>query len=175
MLYPAGHPYHWPTIGYMEDLTAASYDDVVEFFKTYYAPNNASLVDRRRHRSGGDARARREVVRRDHGPGRSPSRSRRPAAYLTEVKRKTITDQVQLPRLYLAWLTPAGLAPGDAALDVVSPVLAGGKNSRLYKRLVYDLQIAQDVMAVQSRRRSGQLPRSWRRPARATRSRRSRR
>ena len=57
MLYPEGHPYHWPMIGYMEDLTAASYDDVVEFFKTYYAPTNASLVvagdidsDRRRAR-----------------------------------------------------------------------------------------------------------------------------
>ena len=63
--------------------------------------------------------------------------------------KKTITDKVQLPRLYLAWLTPRHFEPGDAALDVVADVLAGGKNSRLYKRLVYDLQIAQDVSAFQ--------------------------
>ena len=73
-----------------------------------------------------------------------------PPAFLTGVQRKTITDRVQLPRLYIAWLTPAHFAPGDAALDVVAQVLAGGKNSRLYKRLVYDLQIAQDVSAFQA-------------------------
>jgi zinc protease len=65
------------------------------------------------------------------------------------VQKKTITDRVQLPRLYLAWLTPRHFEPGDAALDMVSAVLAGGKNSRLFKRLVYDMQIAQDVSAVQ--------------------------
>ena len=59
-----------------------------------------------------------------------------------------MTDEVQLPRLYLAWLTPRHFEPGDAALDVVADILAGGKNSRLYKRLVYDLQIAQDVSAL---------------------------
>ena len=68
---------------------------------------------------------------------------------LDGVKTKTITDRVQLPRLYLAWHTPALLKPGDAALDIVSNLLTGGKNSRLYKRLVYDMQIAQDVQAVQ--------------------------
>ena len=72
-----------------------------------------------------------------------------PPVALTGVVRKTITDKVQLPRLYLAWPTPAFYAPGDAALDVVSSVLAGGKNSRLYRRLVYDMQIAQDVTAAQ--------------------------
>ena len=72
-----------------------------------------------------------------------------PAAILTGVQKKTLTDRVPLPRLYLAWLTPRVYAPGDAALDVVSSVLAGGKNSRLYKRLVYDTQIAQDVTAFQ--------------------------
>ena len=65
------------------------------------------------------------------------------------MQKKTITDRVQLPRLYLAWLTPRHFEPGDAALDVVADVLAGGKNSRLYKRLVYDMQIAQDVSAFQ--------------------------
>jgi zinc protease len=68
---------------------------------------------------------------------------------LTGVKKATLKDRVQLQRVYLAWITPRMFAPGDAALDVVSSVLAGGKNSRLYKRLVYDMQIAQDVDAAQ--------------------------
>jgi zinc protease len=68
---------------------------------------------------------------------------------LTSVQKRTITDRVQLPRLYLAWITPPLYAPGDAALDLVSSVLTGGKNSRLYKRLVYDLQAAQNVQAFQ--------------------------
>ena len=76
-----------------------------------------------------------------------------PGVALTGVQKKTITDRVQLPRLYLAWLTPPHFAPGDAALDVVADVLAGGKNSRLYKRLVYDMQIAQSVERSRTRRR----------------------
>jgi zinc protease len=69
---------------------------------------------------------------------------------LSGVQKKTITDRVQLPRLYLAWLTPRHFEPADAALDMVADVLAGGKNARLYKRLVYDMQIAQDVSAFQA-------------------------
>ncbi len=148
MLWPAGHPYSWPVIGHMEDLTAASQDDVVEFFKKYYAPNNASIV------IAGDidlARTRAmveewfgEIPR---GPIVEPIAP--PAAILTAVKRQTLTDQVSLSRLHLAWLTPRMYAPGDAALDIASSVLSGGKNSRLYKRLVYDTQMAQDVSAFQ--------------------------
>ena len=153
MLFPDGHPYHWPVIGYMPDLTAASYDDVVAFFKRYYAPGNASLVV-----AGDiDSTAARQLVEKwfgdiKAGPAVEPATI--PGAALTSVQKKTITDRVQLPRLYLAWLTPRHLEPGDAALDVVADVLAGGKNSRLYKRLVYDLQIAQNVSAQQS---SGRL------------------
>jgi zinc protease len=72
-----------------------------------------------------------------------------PTVVLDGVKKKTITDRVQLERLYLAWHTPALLKPGDGEMDIISNLLSGGKNSRLYKRLVYDLQIAQDVNAVQ--------------------------
>jgi len=149
MLYPANHPYHWPVIGYMPDLTAASYQDVVEFFKKYYAPNNASLCV-----AGDiDTAVARKLVEKWFGEVRQGAFVEPiapPAAYLTKVEKKTLYDKVQLPRLYLAWLTPPLLDPGDAALDVASSVLAGGKNSRLYKRLVYDLQIAQDVMAMQA-------------------------
>jgi zinc protease len=149
MLYPETHPYHWPVIGYMPDLTAASYEDVVEFFKKYYAAANASLV------VAGDldtANARKLVEKwfGDVKPGAGVEPMTIPGVMLTGVQKKTITDRVQLPRLYLAWLTPRHLEPGDAALDIVSDVLAGGKNSRLYKRLVYDMQIAQSVEASQS-------------------------
>jgi len=75
-------------------------------------------------------------------------------AYLSVEKRIVQEDKVQLPRLYMAWLTPAEFAPGDAELDLLANVLAGGKNSRLYKRLVYDMQIAQDVSAFQASSRS---------------------
>lgn len=149
MLYPEGHPYHWPVIGYMPDLTAASYDDVVAFFRKFYAPANASLVV-----AGDiDPKATRALVEKwfsDVKPGATVEPMTIPGVALTSVTKKTITDRVQLPRLFLAWLTPKRLAPGDAALDLVADVLAGGKNSRLYKRLVYDMQIAQSVTAYQS-------------------------
>ncbi|HET9832684.1 MAG TPA: pitrilysin family protein [Vicinamibacterales bacterium] len=149
LLYPEGHPYHWPVIGYMPDLTAASYEDVVEFNKKYYAPSNASLV------VAGDIDpvATRKLVEKWFGdikPGPEPERMTVPGVALTGVTKKTVTDKVQLPRIYLAWLTPPHFAPGDAALDMVADALAGGKNSRLYKRLVYDMQIAQDVQAYQA-------------------------
>ena len=148
MLYPEGHPYHWPVIGYMPDLTAASHEDVVDFFKKYYAPSNASLV------VAGDidpvnTRALVEKWFGDVKAAPRPEPMTIPGVALTGVQKKTLTDRVQLPRLYLAWLTPPHLSPGDAELDVVADVLAGGKNARLYKRLVYDMQIAQDVSAFQ--------------------------
>jgi zinc protease len=151
MLYPEGHPYHWPVIGYMEDLTAATYDDVVAFFKRYYSPSNASLV------VAGDIDpvATRRLVEKWFGdvkPGPPPEPMTIPGVALTSVQKKTITDRVQLPRLYLAWLTPRMYAPVDATLDVLSSVLSGGKNSRLYKRLVYEMQIAQSVEAYQASR-----------------------
>ena len=157
MLWPAGHPYSWPTIGHMEDLTAASHDDVVAFFKRYYAPNNASLV------IAGDidldhTRALVEKWFSDIPGGTVVEPIAPPAALLTSVTKKTLTDQVRLPRVHLGWLTPRQFAPGDAALDVAASVLAGGKNSRLYKRLVYDTQAAQDVSAYQQ---SGSLGSSF--------------
>ena len=148
MLFPQGHPYSWSTIGSMEDLSAASHEDVQQFFRTFYAPNNASLVI-----AGDiDVDATKALVQKWFGEvprGTPVPPVAPPAAMLTGVTRKTVTDKVQLPRLYLGWLTPATYRPGDAALDVVASVLSGGKNSRLYKRLVYDLQIAQDVTAYQ--------------------------
>src|SRR3954471_10763855 len=120
MLYPQGHPYRWPTIGYMEDLTAASYEDVVDFFRTYYQPGNASLV------VAGDidpAKARASIER-WFADVKAGTKAIGPIDYphvnLTEGRTKTIQDRVQPPRLYLTWPTPAHFAPGDAELDVVS-------------------------------------------------------
>lgn len=149
LLWPKGHPYSWPTIGYMEDLDAAGYDDVVNFYKRYYVPNNASLV------IAGDidpvkTRALVEKWFSDVAAGAPVARLSQSPAQLDSVKRETIRDQVQLPRLYIAWLTPPVLDPGDADLDVTASVLAGGKNSRLKRRLVYEMQAAQDVWAYQS-------------------------
>jgi len=153
-LFPEGHPYHWPTIGYMDDLTAASYEDVVSFYQSYYGPNNASLAI-----SGDiDVEETKRLVEKwfsDVGRGRSVPPMDPPAAGLDGEERIVLEDKVQLPRLYTCWLTPAFYTPGDAEMDVVAGVLAGGKNSRLYKRLVYDLQIAQDVSAFQQSRRMG--------------------
>jgi len=147
-LFPPDHPYHWPTIGSMEDLSAASYDDVVDFFKKYYTPANSSLVI-----AGdidpGKTRATVEKWFRDIPTAKPIAPLMEPVAFIQEEKRIMIEDKVQLPRLYINWLTPRRFSPGDAELDVVASILAGGKNSRLYKRLVYDLQMAQDVSAYQ--------------------------
>ena len=148
MLYPSGHPYSWSTIGSMEDLTNASFEDVARFFRTYYVPNNASLVI-----AGDiDLEATRKLVEKwfsEIPRGKPVPALAPPTPVLDGVKKKTITDRVQLPRLYLGWHTPGLFKPGDATLDIVANLLAGGKNSRLYKRLVYDLEIAQDVSAFQ--------------------------
>jgi zinc protease len=156
LMYPKDHPYHWPVIGYMDDLSAATHDDVVDFFKQYYAPGNASLV------IAGDidlAEARRKVEHwfSDVKAGDPVPPLKVPVAELTSVVKETIEDQVQLPRIYLAWHTPGHLRPGDAELDVLSGILSDGKNSRLYNRLVYELQIAQDVTAVQYSSKEGSL------------------
>ena len=147
-LYPTNHPYHWPVIGYMRDLTAASYEDVVEFFQKYYTPANASLVV-----AGDiDPKTTRSLVSKwfadVQGRPKQPPRTVGPVR-LTQEERLIMEDTVQLPRLYMVWLTPRIFAPGDAEMDLVGSVLARGKNSRLYKRLVYELQIAQDVSASQ--------------------------
>lgn len=148
-LYQADHPYHWPVIGSMEDLSAASYDDVVEFFKTYYVPNNASLV------IAGDidvphTKALAEKWFAEIPPGPAPVPFGAPKAVLPTEVRLVLHDKVQLPRLYMVWHSPALYQPGDAEMDIVANILAGGKTSRLYKRLVYELQIAQDVFAHQA-------------------------
>jgi Predicted Zn-dependent peptidases len=149
-LFPEGHPYHHSVIGSMADLSAASLDDVKHFFNTYYAPNNATLVIA----GDFDTDSAKTWVERYFGqiPRNTESQSR-PTVPSFEVPRDTfmvLEDHVQLPRLYQSWHTVKAFSNDDAALDVLASVLAGGKNSRLYKRLVYDLQVAQDTRASQA-------------------------
>jgi len=155
LMYPKDHPYHWPVIGYMDDLTAATHEDVKEFFRKYYSPGNASLVIAG-DINPGEARKRVEHWFSDVKAGEPVEPlSVPPPAPLASVIKETITDHVQLPRIYLNWITPALYAPGDAELDIAAGVLSGGKNSRLYKRLVYDMQLAQNVFANQGSARYG--------------------
>lgn len=148
-LYPANHPYNWSVIGSMADLSAATFEDVVEFFRTYYVPNNASLV------IAGDINPKEtlKLVEKWFGgiPMGKPVPPQNPVTVkLNEEKILVMEDRVQLPRLYMTWITPPRFTPGDAEMDVLANILSGGKNSRLYQKLVYELQIAQDVRASQS-------------------------
>lgn len=151
-MYPPEHPYSWPTIGSMADLAAASREDVADFFRRYYHPGNASLC------IAGDfdpATARRLVDKYFGVLPAGPPVAKvapPPVAPLEQDLRVQMTDRVGLARVYLAWRSVPLYAADDAELDVLADILAGGKTSRLYRRLVRDLQIAQDVQAAQNSR-----------------------
>jgi predicted Zn-dependent peptidase len=145
-LFPPEHPYHHSTIGSMEDLDAASLDDVREFFRTYYAPNNATLA------VVGDvepARVREWVERYFGGIPSNPSipplgdLSLPPT--LGGEHRETVTDRVPLPRVYFGFRAPVFGDRRLDALDIAAQILAGGKGSRLHRRLVRDERLAQDI------------------------------
>src|SRR5688572_24410040 len=147
MLYPPGHPYRHTPIGSHEDLTAATLDDVKAFFETYYVPANAALA----LVGDFDKVAAKQLIQRYFGAIPAGRRAERPVAApppVTPVHWQK-TDDVPLPRIYLAWNTPALFAPGDAELDLLSSVLSSGKTSRLYYPLVYDKKIAKEVEAYQ--------------------------
>jgi zinc protease len=144
--FPKGHPYSWHVIGSMEDLGRASVEDVQGFFKTFYTPNNCTLV------IAGDfeiAEARRlvETYFDPLAPGPLLTRPDRWVVQMDTHRRLVVEDRVPQERLYLAWPSVSFFEPEDAALDLVTTVLSEGKNSRLYKRLVYDEQVASDVAA----------------------------
>lgn len=145
VLFPASHPYSWPVIGSMADLSAAALEDVKDFFRQYYAPNNATIT------IAGDFNpdsVKAEVRRYFGGIPRSTRPIERPTVPNVSIAKDTILvmeDRVQLPRVYYTWHGVKAFAPDDAALDALSEILAGGKSSRLYRTLVYERQIAQDV------------------------------
>ncbi len=147
-LFPKGHPYHGVIIGSHEDIQAAKLDDVREFFKQYYAPNNATLAI-----AGDiDKAATKKLVEKyfgtlKRGPAVPPVKVDTPV--ITAEKRLVVEDRVELPRLYMSWITPAFFKDGDADGDITGGVLGQGRSSRLYKKLVYERQIAQTVNAYQ--------------------------
>lgn len=149
LLFPEGHPYHHPVIGSHEDLQAAGVDDVKAFFARFYAPNNASLVVA----GDFDKAAVKEAIAKLFGPLPSVTVPKAPEGApvkLGRVVRETMPDDVNLPKVIMAWHSPARFAPGDAEMDLVASILEEGKASRLYKTLVYDKSLAQEVAASQS-------------------------
>jgi zinc protease len=150
-MYAPEHPYHWLTIGSLDDLTAASMEDVIDFFHRFYTPNNASLV------IAGDLNPQeaRRLVEKYFGPlKRGPEVKHLEAQQprLEKALRVTMEDRVTLPRLYLTWHSMPQYTADEAALDTVATILTNGKGSRLYKSLVYEKQIAQDVSAFNNTR-----------------------
>jgi zinc protease len=144
--YPRGHPYSWSVIGSMEDLSAAALDDVREWFKTYYGPNNAVIV------IAGDidlATARQKVEKYFGAIPPSPPIAKQDkwVAKMAGTHRQILQDRVPQARIYKVWNVPEWGSPEADYLDLVANVLASGKSSRLYKRLVYDDRIATDVQA----------------------------
>jgi zinc protease len=152
-MYPPDHPYHWPTIGRPEDLAAATIDDVRAFFSRYYHPGNASLV------IAGDVTvdAGVRLAERLFGeiPAGPPVSPVVPPAVDPPAARLLLKDRVELARLYLAWPSPGLFAPGDAELDLAADILANGRTSRLYKRLVHDRRVAVELAAAQTSRELG--------------------
>lgn len=148
-LFPKTHPYYASVIGSHADIQNAKLKDVRDFFQRYYGPNNASIVI-----AGDiDKATTRALVAKYFGSFRRSAPVARPTVTtppITRERRITVADRVELPRVYMAWLTPPAYQPGDAELAVAGQILAGGKAGRLYKSLVYERQIAQDVAASQN-------------------------
>ena len=148
LLFPKSHPYYGDVIGSHEDIQSAKLADVRNFFKLYYAPNNSSLT------IVGDFQPdhAKELVEKYFGPlkrGEDVPKITAKTPPITAERRAVIQDNVQLPRVYETWLTSPIFKPGDAEADLTATVLGGGKSSRLYKKLVYEKQIALDVAASQ--------------------------
>ena len=150
-LYPKGHPYSWPVIGSMADLSAASLDDVKDFFRQYYAPNNAAIV------IAGDVKTDsvRQIVRKYFGNiPRGPSFTRpTPPPFTVRDTGIVAEDRVQLPRLYLGWHTVNNTHKDAAPLNILSYLLSGARNSRLTNNLVYQREIASSVTAYSDTKR----------------------
>ncbi len=143
-LFPKGHPYYAAVMGSHADIEAAQIDDIRHFSEQYYTPNNASIA------IVGDFNPAAVKAQIEKYFGSIPAGPAVPKIevkppVITAEKRVTVTDDVELPRVYMAWITPSIYTPGDADADLLAHILGGGKSSRLYKKLVYEKQIAQDV------------------------------
>src|SRR5438105_2038941 len=148
-LFAKDHPYYADVIGSHRDVEAARLNDVREFFRQYYTPNNASLAIT----GDFDPGTARKLVEKYFGtiPAGPPvPKINAVTAPITSERRAVVTDQVELPRVYMGWIAPPIYKPGDAESNLIAQLLGGGKSSRLYKQLVYQRQIAQDVQVTNS-------------------------
>ena len=152
-MFPPDHPYHWPTIGETADLHAATLDDVRAFFTRYYHPANASLAVA----GDVDTDSVLRLVEELYGdiPAGEAVTAITPPAPVAEPRRLVMEDRVELPRLYIAWPSPGLFAADDAELDLVSDLMANGRTSRLYSRLIHDRRVAVELAAGQTSRELG--------------------
>lgn len=147
-VYPENHPYSWITIGHLKDIESYTLYDVKHFFQTYYSPNNASIV------VAGDINKEKtiDLINKYFGEINSFKVDSHPQRHSVKLKNNVYVehvDDVQLERLYLSWPSDFIFGKDDASLEICSDILSGSKNSRLHKKLVFDLQIAQDVTSFQ--------------------------
>jgi zinc protease len=158
VLFPQGHPYSWDVIGSMDDLSAAALDDVKDFFRQYYAPNNATItIAGDFHPDSAKAWVKKYFGAIPRG-AMAITRPVAPAITLTRDTVLVVEDRVQLPRVYYTWHGVKAFSTDDAALDAFTDIVANGKSSRLYRTLVYEKQLAQDVrMSNQSQKLDGMI------------------
>src|SRR5271165_3780945 len=145
-LFPKDHPYYPDIIGSHADVEAAKLEDIRAFFRQYYTPNNATIAIA----GDFDRASTKAMIEKYFGtipPGPPVPKVAVNTPPITKEVRATVTDQVQLPRIYMGWITPPVFKTGDVECELFAQILAGGKSSRLYKSLVYDKEIAQDVSA----------------------------
>ena len=147
-LFPEDHPYSWPTIGFMDDIKSYSLDDVRNFFETYYSPANASLVIA----GSFDNSQAKDLLEKYFGDIKNSHPFTPLKNSISGLKENIYLEKkedVQLERLHLAWHSDYAYGKDDAVLDVLSDILSGSKNSRLYKNLVFEKEIAQDISVFQ--------------------------
>jgi zinc protease len=147
-LYPENHPYSWPTIGHYKDIESYTLDDVSSFFKQYYSPSNSTVVIA----GNFEANKTKSLIEKYFGELKNngtPLALNSESFQLEESKCITSEDKVNLERIYLAWHSQNAFHTDDAALDILSDLLTGSKNARLTRKLVYELEIAQDVNTMQ--------------------------
>jgi len=147
-LYPENHPYSWPTIGHYKDIESYTLDDVSSFFKQYYSPSNSTVVIA----GNFEVNKTKSLIEKYFGELKNngtPAAINSESSLLEESKFITSEDKVNLERIYLAWHSQNAFHTDDAALDILSDLLTGSKNARLTRKLVYELEIAQDVNTMQ--------------------------
>ena len=147
-LYTENHPYSWPTIGYYKDIESYTLKDVSSFFQQYYSPSNATVVIA----GNFEVDKTKSLIEKYFGEIKNsgtPTNLNFINAHLEQTKSLTFEDKVNLERIYIGWNSQSAFHTDDAALDILSDLLTGSKNARLTRRLVFELEIAQDVNTMQ--------------------------